>query len=738
METLRREGKPLAPEVVLEEFPAEERDAAAAAIERLLSENRLILTRKRKLALPEQTGLTYGRIQGNARGYGFFIPEDGSADLFVPADAMHGAMHGDKVWVRPTETVSRNGSAEAEVMLIAVRAQVNIVGTFEKSQGTPGGYVIPDDTRLYMDALVYEAAAGNAKHGDKVVLKITQYPDGRRPLMGEITEVLGGKDEAGTDILSVIRRMELPETFSKASMRQARSLNKPVNADAIARREDLRGQLIITIDGADAKDLDDAVSLVKLKDGWLLGVHIADVSHYVQPGTALDADAYKRGTSVYFPDRVLPMFPPEVSNGVCSLTEGTEKLTISCFMEIGKNGKVMAHRFSETVIKTAHRMTYDDVNAIFDGDAALREKYADIVPMLEEMRTLMELLNTQRVKRGSIDFDLDEAKITLNKAGKATDVSVAVRGIANRMIEEFMLIANETVAQHAFDLGMPLVYRVHETPDKTKLADLNAFLGTLGYGIKSMGNVKPQTFQKILQKAKETKEENVVSRVVLRSMRKARYAPECLGHFGLAAPCYCHFTSPIRRYPDLMVHRMLREILHGEMTKERISRYEETLEELTRHCSEREITAMEAERAADDLKKCEYMQSRIGTVETGVISGVAQYGFFVQLSNTVEGMVRVTSIAGDFYVCDAKNYRMVGRNSKRVFRLGDPVRVRVAGVDLENSNVDFELVPSANGGAPRPKNGEEKPAKAAEGKTAAKSRRRRAKNAGKVAKDTGK
>ena len=738
METLRREGKPLAPEVVLEEFPAEERDAAAAAIERLLSENRLILTRKRKLALPEQTGLTYGRIQGNARGYGFFIPEDGSADLFVPADAMHGAMHGDKVWVRPTETVSRNGSAEAEVMLIAVRAQVNIVGTFEKSQGTPGGYVIPDDTRLYMDALVYEAAAGNAKHGDKVVLKITQYPDGRRPLMGEITEVLGGKDEAGTDILSVIRRMELPETFSKASMRQARSLNKPVNADAIARREDLRGQLIITIDGAYAKDLDDAVSLVKLKDGWLLGVHIADVSHYVQPGTALDADAYKRGTSVYFPDRVLPMFPPEVSNGVCSLTEGTEKLTISCFMEIGKNGKVMAHRFSETVIKTAHRMTYDDVNAIFDGDAALREKYADIVPMLEEMRTLMELLNTQRVKRGSIDFDLDEAKITLNKAGKATDVSVAVRGIANRMIEEFMLIANETVAQHAFDLGMPLVYRVHETPDKTKLADLNAFLGTLGYGIKSMGNVKPQTFQKILQKAKETKEENVVSRVVLRSMRKARYAPECLGHFGLAAPCYCHFTSPIRRYPDLMVHRMLREILHGEMTKERISRYEETLEELTRHCSEREITAMEAERAADDLKKCEYMQSRIGTVETGVIYGVAQYGFFVQLSNTVEGMVRVTSIAGDFYVCDAKNYRMVGRNSKRVFRLGDPVRVRVAGVDLENSNVDFELVPSANGGAPRPKNGEEKPAKAAEGKTAAKSRRRRAKNAGKVAKDTGK
>ncbi len=763
LEALRREGRPLAPETVFEAFEAEERDAVASAVEQLLGESRLILTRKRKLALPEQTGLIYGRIQGNARGYGFFIPEDGSPDLFIPADAMHGAMHGDKVWVRQADTVSRNGNAEAEVMLIAIRAQANIVGTFEQGQGAPGGYVIPDDSRIYSDLLVYEAASGGAKHGDKVVAKITQYPDGRRPLMGEVIEVLGGKDEAGTDILSVIRRMDLPEAFTKASLRQARTLNKPVDADAIARREDLRGQCIITIDGADAKDLDDAVSLKKLKDGWLLGVHIADVSYYVHPGTALDADAYKRGTSVYFPDRVLPMFPPEVSNGVCSLNEGTEKLTLSCFMEIGKNGKVLAHRFSETVIRTAHRMTYDAVNAIFDGDAALREKYADVVPMLEEMRALMQLLNAQRVKRGSLDFDLDEAKITLNAAGKPTEVSVATRGPANRMIEEFMLIANETVAEHAFSMGFPLIYRVHETPDKTKLADLNAFLNTLGYGMKNVGNVKAQTFQRILQKAKGTKEENVVNRVVLRTMKKARYAPECLGHFGLAAPCYCHFTSPIRRYPDLMVHRILREILRGEMTKERIEAYGEKLAEIAQHCSEREVAAMEAERAADDLKKCEYMQTRIGTVETGIISGVAQYGFFVQLSNTVEGMVRVSSIAGDFYVCDMKNYRMVGRNSKRVFRLGDPVRVRVASVDLENSNVDFELVSSANGGEAKLQNGhkgkevqhkskagakrkqmEEPPSGKEEKPQAAKqkqgaSRRRRSRNpAGKVAKDAGK
>ncbi len=699
IEALRREGKPLAPDAFLEGFEPEERDAAAVAVERLLRENRLIMTRKHKLALPEQTGLIYGRIQSNARGYGFFIPEDGSPDLFIPADAMHGAMHGDKAWARPTENLSRNGSAEADVVLIALRAQASVVGTFEAGQHGAGGYVIPDDGRIYMDVRIEASAVNGAKHGDKVVAKITLYPDGRRPLVGEISEVLGRKNDAGMDILSIVRRMELPDTFSKAAMRQARSLNKPVDADAIARREDLRRETVITIDGADAKDLDDAVSLVKMKNGWLLGVHIADVSHYVQQGTALDAEAYKRGTSVYFPDRVLPMFPPDVSNGVCSLNEGTEKLTLSCFMVISKAGKVTAHRFSETVIKTAHRMTYDDVNAILDGNAALREKYADVVPMLEEMRTLMELLNDRRVKRGSIDFDLDEAKITLDRAGKAVDVSVAVRGVSNRMIEEFMLIANETVARHAFDMGIPFMYRVHETPDKIKFADLNAFLNTLGYGVKSAGGIKPQAFQKILQMANGTPEEGVVSRVVLRTMKKARYAAECLGHFGLAAPCYCHFTSPIRRYPDLVAHRLLKEMMRGEMTKERAAKYEETLSGAARHCSERELAAMEAERAADNLKKCEYMQSRIGTVEDGVISGVAQYGFFVELGNTVEGMVRAASIPGDFYTCDARNYRMAGKNTGRMFRLGDPVRVRVAGVDPENSNIDFALVDSADSGA---------------------------------------
>ncbi len=689
IEALRREGKPIAPETLLEEI--EDKNAAAAAIERLLGEGRLILTRKKRLALPEQTGLIYGRVQGNARGTAFFIPEDGSEDLFIPAELMHGAMHGDKVWVRTTENLSRSGRTEAEVVLTAVRAQSTVVGLFEADAALGGGYVVPDDPRLYMDVLISPAGVKNAKHGDKVVAKITRYADGRRPLSGEITEVLGAKSDAGSDMLSIIRRLELPEAFSKAAMRQARQLNKPVEEAVAAFREDLRDKLIITIDGADAKDLDDAVSLVKLADGYLLGVHIADVSEYVQQGTALDQEAYKRGTSVYFPDRVLPMFPPDISNGACSLTEGQDKLTLSCMMRLDDAGKVLSHRIAETVIRTARRMTYENVNAMFDGDEALRTQYKDVWPMLETMRELMAKLNNNRMKRGSIDFDLDEAEIVLDEKGRAVDVKCAVRGTANRMIEEFMLLANETVAKHAAALGMPFVYRVHETPDKTRLADLNTFLNTLGYGVKNLASVKPMAFQRILLKVKGTKDEALVSRVTLRAMKKARYAAECLGHFGLAAEYYCHFTSPIRRYPDLTAHRMLKAMLHGEMSKERMEKENERMPELAAHCSARELAAVEAERAADDLKKCEYMQDRIGAVETGLVSGVAQYGFFVRLSNTVEGMVRAASIPGDYYICEEKNYRIVGKNTGRAFRMGDMVRVKVEAVDIAACTIDFRL-----------------------------------------------
>ncbi len=704
LETLRRSGSPAAPEALLE--PLEDPDQGAAAIERLLSTGRVMLTRKRKLALPEQMGLRYGRVQGNARGFGFFIPADGTPDLFLPADAIHGAMHGDMVWVRQTDQISRGGNPEAEVALIASRGQKRIVGAFEDDEGAGGGYVVPDDTRLYMDVLIRPGDVDGAKQGDKVVAEILQYPDGRRPLTGRVVEVLGSKEKAGTDILSIIRRMDLPDAFSKAAARQARNLNKPVTPGEIARREDLRALPCITIDGADAKDLDDAVSLVPLEGGnCLLGVHIADVSHYVTPQSPLDQEAYKRGTSVYFPDRVLPMLPKEISNGVCSLNPNTEKLTLSCIMELDPAGKVVSHRLAETVIRTRYRMTYEDVNAMFDGDKGLLEQYKDIWPMLSNMGALMEKLRSRRFKRGSMDFDLAEAKLVLDKKGHTVDVALCERGISNQMIEEFMLLANETVANHARQMGIPFLYRVHETPDKEKLQQLNTFLHTLGYGIKSLNNLRPATLQKVLLASKGTKEEAVISRVTLRSLRKARYAPECLGHFGLAMADYCHFTSPIRRYPDLTVHRLLKAMLHGELDETQRADWAQRMEEIAQHCSQRELAALEAERAADDLKKCEYMKDRIGTVETGIISGVAQYGFFVQLPNTVEGMVRIGSMEDDYYILDEQNYRMVGRSTGKVYRLGDQVTIRVTGADLETGNVDFVLERSA-GSQGKKKDGE--------------------------------
>lgn len=704
LETLRRSGSPVAPEALLE--PLEDPDQGAAAIERLLSTGRVMLTRKRKLALPEQMGLLYGRVQGNARGFGFFIPADGRADMFLPADAIHGAMHGDMVWVRPTDQISRGGNPEAEVALIASRGQKRIVGAFEDDEGAGGGYVVPDDTRLYMDVLIRPGDVDGAKQGDKVVAEILQYPDGRRPLTGRVVEVLGSKEKAGTDILSIIRRMDLPDDFSKAAARQARSLNKPVTPGEIARREDLRALPCVTIDGADAKDLDDAVSLVPLEGGnRLLGVHIADVSHYVTPKSPLDQEAYKRGTSVYFPDRVLPMLPKEISNGVCSLNPNTDKLTLSCIMELDPAGKVVSHRLAETVIRTRYRLTYEDVNAMFAGDQALLEAYKDIWPMLSNMGALMETLRSRRFKRGSMDFDLAEAKLALDKKGHTVDVQLYERGISNQMIEEFMLLANETVANHARQMGIPFLYRVHETPDKEKLQQLNTFLHTLGYGIKNLNNLRPATLQKVLLASKGTKEEAVISRVTLRALRKARYAPECLGHFGLAMADYCHFTSPIRRYPDLTVHRLLKAMLHGELDEKQRTDWALQMEEIAQHCSQRELAALEAERAADDLKKCEYMKDRIGTVETGIISGVAQYGFFVQLPNTVEGMVRIGSMEDDYYLLDEQNYRMVGRSTGKTYRLGDQVTIRVTGADLETGNVDFVLERSA-GNQGKKKDGE--------------------------------
>ena len=689
LDLIRHIGRPMEGEEILEATGAE-LEAVKKALEELSSEGRLIITRRGKAALPEQLGLTYGRVQCSAKGYGFFIPADGRGDMFITAEGMNGALHGDMAFARPVERGARGRSDRCEIAAVAKRASDRLTGTYERD-GEFGGYVIPDDPRISVDAMIPIGSEKGAKHGDKVVARILQYPASRRPMIGEIAEILGKAGEKGMDILSIIRRLELPDEFSSAAIKQARAFGKTVSDDDIKGRRDYRGILTVTIDGADAKDLDDAVSLeITPKGLFRLGVHIADVSHYVRAGGAIDKEAYKRSTSVYFPDRVLPMLPKELSNGLCSLNPNEDKLTLSCIMDIDRRGRVVKHSICESVICSDRRLTYEDVNAMFEGDRALREQYRDVLPMLMEMRELMGILRAKRNARGAIDFDLPEAKIILDNEGRAEDVKLYLRGEANRMIEEFMLAANETVARHGLDKDIPLMYRVHHAPEDSRIEELNEFLHTLGYGIRSKGELRPGDVRKTLLQAAGSPEENVINRVTLRAMSKARYSPDCEGHFGLAAECYCHFTSPIRRYPDLMIHRAIKDALHGRLNEKKRKSWLSRLPEASNHCSDREIAAVEAERAAEDLKKCEYMRDRLGEEFDGIISGVVQQGFFVELPNTVEGLVRVTTLLDDRYFLEEKHHRLVGRGGRQ-FRLGDAVRVKAVAADMETGRIDFEL-----------------------------------------------
>lgn len=689
LDLIRSTGRPMDGEEILSGTGGGE-DAVRSALDELSITGRVMITRKGRAALPEQLGLIYGRVQCNARGYGFFIPADGSGDMFISAEGMNGALHGDMAFARRVDRGGRGSSDRCEITAVVKRASDRLTGTFE-SDGEFGGYVIPDDPRVSVDAMIPMKNVNGAKHGDKVVARILQYPGSRRPMIGAITEILGKTGDKGMDILSIIRRLELPDEFSSAAIKQAKALGKYISDEDIKGRRDFRGILTVTIDGADAKDLDDAVSLERTPKGlFRLGVHIADVSHYVRAGGAIDKEAYKRGTSVYFPDRVLPMLPKELSNGLCSLNPNEDKLALSCVMDIDRRGKVVKHSICESVICSDRRLTYEDVNAMFEGDKALRNKYSDVLPMLMEMRELMGILRERRDARGSIDFDLPEAKIILDKQGHAEDVQLYVRGEANKMIEEFMLAANETVARHGVEKNIPLMYRVHHPPEESRMEDLNEFLNTLGYGIRSTENLRPSAVQRVLRQAAGSPEESIVSRVTLRAMSKARYSPDCDGHFGLAAECYCHFTSPIRRYPDLMVHRALKDALHGRLNEKKRKSWLSRLPEASNHCSDREIAAVEAERAADDLKKCEYMKDHLGEEFEGIISGVVQQGFFVELPNTVEGLVRVSTLLDDRYFLEEKRHCLVGRGGRQ-FRLGDPVRVKAMAADMETGKIDFEL-----------------------------------------------
>lgn len=667
--------------------PEDERDALSDILEELMLEGLVIKTKKKRFGAAINLGYVKGKFIGTERGFGFVEITDGE-DLFIPPDSTAGAMHGDLVLAKVTAQATETKRQEGAVQTVLERAQTVLVGTYEKNGAA--GFVVLDDKRAPVDLFIPEHASCGAKHGDKVVAEIVRIGAGRNP-EGKITEVLGNRLDVGVDVLSIIRQHGINEHFPHKVLKEAKEISSLSVADEAKERADFKEHLIFTIDGEDAKDLDDAVEIQKLSNGnYRLGVHIADVGHYVPRGSLLDKEAFSRGTSVYLVDRVIPMLPVELSNGICSLSEGKERLTMSVIMEIDAAGKVVSHEIVKSVICSKARMTYNDVTAILNGDKELQEKYSFLTESIFTMRELKDILRKKRVARGSIDFDFPEAKIKLDEEGRPIAIEKYELSESNHIIEEFMLVCNETVAEEMFFREMPFVYRVHEVPTEEKIKDFAEFAAAFGYFIKrTQGKIHPKEFQKLLKEIKGTREERIISTVMLRSLMKARYSAENLGHFGLAAKHYCHFTSPIRRYPDLVIHRIIADVISGrEVDIEELMRFAVSAAEQS---SEREICAMEAERDTDDLKKAEYMQERLGEVFDGVISSVTTFGMFVELDNTIEGLVRMSDLDDDYYIYDEKKRILIGEHTHRIYQIGDEVSVQVARADKESRQIDFVL-----------------------------------------------
>ena len=641
---------------------------------------------------PEKMGLILGKYQGHQRGFGFVIAEVERPDVFIPADNVNGAMNGDKVLAKILKEENGGKKCEGEIAKVIERSNKTIIGTYQDSSNF--GFVVADDKRIAQDIFIPKADRMGAKTGQIVIAEITQWPEQRRNPEGRIIEILGNIGDTGIDILTIIKKHKLPEEFPPNVEAYADNINEEIPKEEYARRTDLRDLTMVTIDGEDAKDLDDAVSIQVLENGnYRLGVHIADVSHYVKDKNPLDKEALKRATSVYLIDRVIPMLPKKLSNGVCSLNPKVDRLALTCFMEIDKNGKSVDHEIVESIIKTNERMTYTDVTKILrDEDAETIKKYEYLYEDFKHMEKLCGILNKKRMDRGAIDFDFDECKIILNELGKPIDIVPYERGIANRVVEEFMLTANETVAEHFFWLNVPFVYRIHEDPDEEKLMRFSEFAHNFGYAMKWGKEIHPRMLQEVIAKVKGKKEEMVLSTLLLRSMMKAKYSPECVGHFGLASKYYCHFTSPIRRYPDLMIHRIIKEVINGGLSDARNERLTKEVEIASKQSSDMERVAMEAERDVDDLKKAEYMSDRIGEEYDGIISSVTNFGLFIELPNTIEGLVHMTSLDDDYYVFDERHLTLVGERTKKTYRLGEEVRIIVSKVDLTTHEVYFDFV----------------------------------------------
>ena len=662
-------------------------------IKSMEKEGLIVRTRTDHFGVPDKMGLVTGKLQAHPRGFGFVLPEEERPDVFIPGNAMNGAMHGDRVIAKVTREEGNGKKCEGEIIRILERGITKTIGIYEDSRNF--GFVVSDDKRIHQDIFIPKADRNGAESGQIVVVEITKWPEKRRNPEGRIVEILGNKGDRGIDILTIIKKHNLPEEFPEKVIGAAEMISEEIPSKEYERRMDLRHLKIVTIDGEDAKDLDDAVSIEKKENGnYYLGVHIADVTNYVKEKGALDKEALKRATSVYLIDRVIPMLPRKLSNGICSLNPKVDRLTLSCFMEIDKKGKVVDYKIAETIIKTTERMTYTDVTKILrDKDEETIERYKHLYDEFIMMEELCGILNKKRLDRGAIDFDFAECKVILNEHGKPVEIKPYERAIANRVIEEFMLVCNETVAEYMFWANMPFVYRVHEDPDEEKLQNFNEFVYNLGYFVR-MGKDKihPKDLQDIVAKAKGKDEEVIVNTLLLRSMKQARYSPECIGHFGLAAKYYCHFTSPIRRYPDLMIHRIIKQYINGGMDDTKIQRFTKDVDVASMQSSEMERVAQEAEREVDDLKKAEYMSERIGQEFDGVISSVTNFGIFIQLPNTVEGLVHISDLDDDYYVFDEKTLSLIGERKKKIYRLGDKRRVVVSKVDLASYEIYFDIV----------------------------------------------
>ena len=699
-------------------IPKSQRDELTQVLDYLVSEGRIGISKKGKYGKPEVFSVN-GIFCGHPKGFGFVTVEGMEQDVFIPEDRTGAALHGDRVQI-VVESQDRGSGrrAEGSVLKVLEHANKEVVGYYQKSKGF--GFVIPDNQKISKDIFIPQGCDMGAVTGHKVVARIKEFGDANHKPEGVVTEILGHVNDPGTDILSIVRAYGLPEEFPPEVMDEVEGcpdevavpgpgrdeetwdgpygigdLTSPADwTGDLAGRLDLRGLRTVTIDGEDAKDLDDAVTLCRDgQGGYILGVHIADVSHYVKEGRPLDKEALKRGTSVYLVDRVIPMLPHKLSNGICSLNAGTDRLALSCIMELDAQGNVLGHKIAETVIHVDRRMTYTAVNAIVtDGDEAVMAEYEGFVPMFMLMKEVSDILREKRKKRGAIDFDFPESRIILDAQGKPLEIKPYERNAATKIIEDFMLAANETVAEDYFWQSLPFLYRTHDNPDPEKMKQLGTFIHNFGYFIRlQQGEIHPKELQKLLDKIEGTPEEVLLSRLTLRSMKQAKYTTLCSGHFGLAARYYTHFTSPIRRYPDLQIHRIIKESLKGGLGEKRAGHYEAILPGVAMQTSALERRAEEAERETDKLKKCEYMSRFIGQEFDGVISGVTNWGLYVELPNTVEGLVRISELRDDYYIFDEQHYELVGEMTRKTFKLGQPIRVQVASTDRLLRTVDFIL-----------------------------------------------